>query len=229
MPTLPFDYITILADSAILVFVAYYFFRFNKIEKKLEEKENKSDIEYHKVVDDAFAKERKIIEDATGEAQHIIQDTKYITSSSKEDVDEALAKMIQDIHKDTLETARQFMENYKSSLSQISMRSQADFQEVAKGLAEGLRGEVEAFANSTRQLELDLQKQVKDFHDNLLPNIEKELDEYKKVRMKQTEQTITSIVQKASQEILNRSISLDDHEALIIESLEKAKREGAFD
>ena len=229
MPTLPFDYVNFLADAAILVFVFYYFFRFNKIEKKLEEKENKADTEYHQVVDNALNKERKILDDATGEAEEIIKNAEYVTSSSKDAVDKTLTKLIDEVHNETVMTAKQFMESYTASLNQLSNQSQTDFQVVAKDLAEGLRAQVQTFANSTKQLEIDLQKQVKDFHDNLLPGIEKELDDYKKVRMKQTEQTITSIVQKASQEILNKSISLDDHQKLIIDSLEKAKREGFFE
>ena len=39
---------------------------------------------------------------------------------------------------------------------------------------------------------------------------------------------VIAIIQKASQEILNKSLSLDDHRQLITEALEKAKNEGLF-
>jgi hypothetical protein len=36
-------------------------------------------------------------------------------------------------------------------------------------------------------------------------------------------------VQKASSEMFNKSISTEDHQKLLMESLEKAKSEGVFD
>lgn len=229
MPALFIQYMTFLADFAILLFVGYYFLKLNSKERELEKRENKIDSEYHQVVDNALAKERKIMDDATSEAEHIITGAEYVNKSSKEVVDQALQKMVDQIHTETVETARNFMNSFSASLGQISQQSQRDFQDVAKELEQGLQTQVTDFQNSAKELEVDLQKQIKDFHDTLLPGLEKELDDYKKIRMKQADQTIASIVQKASQEILNKTISLDDHQKLIIESLEKAKKEGIFD
>jgi hypothetical protein len=78
-------------------------------------------------------------------------------------------------------------------------------------------------------LGVDLQKQIKDFHESLLPGLEKELEIYKQVRFKQADQTITEVVQKVAQEILNKSLTVSDHQAIMLEALEKAKKEGVFD
>jgi hypothetical protein len=59
--------------------------------------------------------------------------------------------------------------------------------------------------------------------------MQKELDGYKQSRINQIEQMISRVIQEASQEILNKSISVDDHQKLLMESLEKAKKEGVFD
>jgi hypothetical protein len=77
-------------------------------------------------------------------------------------------------------------------------------------------------------MEAELQKQTATFRDSLLPQMEQELDEYKKIRLQQADRTITQVIQEVSQEILNKSISLDDHQRLLIEALEKAKKEGVF-
>ncbi|HSW87734.1 MAG TPA: hypothetical protein VLF89_02335 [Candidatus Saccharimonadales bacterium] len=210
MFTLPFEIITITADFFIFIFIGYYFFKFSKKEKAIEQKEGKIDTNYHQIVDDALSKERKIIDDATHEADQIIAGAHYLNQASKETVDQALQIMISDIQKEAADTSRNFMTNYQASLQQITVHSIAELQNVVKGL------------------ETDLQKQVKDFHETMLPKMEKELEEYKQVRLKQTDQTITNVIQKVSQEILNKSLSLDDHEHLLVESLEKAKKEGAF-
>jgi len=63
----------------------------------------------------------------------------------------------------------------------------------------------------------------------LIPEIEKELETYKQQRMKSIDQTVMTIIQKASQEIFNKSLSAGDHQSIVIDALEKAKKEGVFD
>ncbi len=74
-----------------------------------------------------------------------------------------------------------------------------------------------------------MRQQSKAIQESMLPALQKELEAYKAMRLKETEQTVQRIVQKASQEILNKSLSLDDHQNLVIQSLEKAKKEGVFE
>jgi F0F1-type ATP synthase membrane subunit b/b' len=228
MNSLPVQLVNLLSSSAILVFVCYYFFRFNKIEKEFEKKEKKVDTEYHRVIDDALEHERKILSDTTDEAEHIINEAKYISSSSKEALEQALQKAVNDILKESLTMGHTYLDSYKSSLNEISEESRKNLQQVTKGFEEDLKRQTEDFRNVARELEGNLQKQISEFHDSLMPNLEKELEAYKAERLKQTDQLVKSIVQKASVEIINKSISLEDHQKLVMDSLEKAKKEGAF-
>ncbi|HUQ84926.1 MAG TPA: hypothetical protein VM077_01255 [Candidatus Limnocylindrales bacterium] len=228
MDTLPFQFITLFANSAILIFVFYYFFKLNAKEKELEKKEGKVDADYHHIVDEALAKERKIIDDATTEAEKIITDTDYASTTDKDQLNLALNKIVEDIKKETAQTGHDLIDHYASTLKVISLHSQENFQDVSKEFEDSLKKQIRDFQDVAKTLETDLQKQIKDFHQSLLPNLQKELEEYKTERIKQTEELVNTITQKAAEEIFNKSISIDDHQKLIIESLEKAKKEGVF-
>ncbi len=210
LPLIYFQIFSITADLLLFVFVGYYLWTLHAKQKELEIRERKSDSDYHHIVEDALAKERQIIDDATTEADQIIAGTEYVNAQSQKTVDQALGKMVEDIKKESLTAAQDFRKSYQASLHQLSNQSLQEFQNVAK------------------ELQTDLQKQVKTFHETLIPKMEKELEEYKQARLKETEQTITSVVQKVSQEVLNKSISIDDHQKLLLESLEKAKQEGVL-
>ena len=158
-----------------------------------------------------FEEERKILEDATAEADQIIAGARHVSQSAKDEVSRALQLMVVDIQKEAMDTAKNFTSNYQLTLKQLSAQSTTDFQEIVKGLKN------------------DLQIQIQQFHQNLLPVLEKQLEDYRTARLAQTEKMVTSIVQKAAPEILNRSLSLEDHRSLVLESLEKAKKAGAFD
>jgi vacuolar-type H+-ATPase subunit H len=211
MPNLLFQFISITADLVIFIFIGFYLWKIRNEEGDLKKKETKADVSYHQIVDDALGKERKIMEDAVSEADKIIVDAEYIKKSSKEIVDQALQQMVAHIQKESIETAGKFMNSYSESLKELATTSLVDFQNVAKGL------------------EGDLQRQIKEFRETLLPDLKKELDDYKQVRLKQSDEIINHVIQKAAQEIMNKSISLEDHQKILADALERAKTEGVFD
>ena len=211
LPVLVFQVVGFLLNLIIACCIIFYFISFRLRAKELEEKEKKVDTNYHHIVDEALAKERKIIDDATTEASHIITQAQNVNVNSKQTIDQAIAKLINDAQTNTTTATQEFKNSYASSLQQMAHESLAGFQKI------------------TQELQQDLQKQIQEFHNTLLPGMQKQLEEYKQSRMKQTEQTITRIVQEVSQDVLNKSISLEEHQKLMNESLEKAKKEGMFD
>src|SRR5260221_7409426 len=194
--------ITIFADIAIFIGVGYYLLQLRNREKKIEKKEEAIDTNYHHVVDEALGKERKILDDATTEADHIITDAKTITTASKQEVNEAIQDLVKDIQKEGHAIAHAFTSEYTTSLKDLTALSLTEYQTIMSDLQTGLK------------------KQIQDFHATLLPQIEKELDAYKKARMKQVDHAVIAIIQKASQEIFNKSLSSQEHQTIIIESLE---------
>lgn len=211
LPSAFFQVMSLIADLVLFIFVGYYLLRLHTKEKDVEKREKKIDTDYHQVVDDALTKERKILDDATQEAEHIIADTQFVSQESKGSIDAALAKMKKDIEHETAVAAQEFRNSYQKELEKIANQSLTEFHSISKELQDSLH------------------KEVMQFHSTLLPSLQKELDEYKQARLKQTEQTIKTIVQKASQEVLNKSLSTDDHQKILIDALDKAKREGMFD
>jgi len=211
LPEVYFQVLILFFDLVILIFAVYYFLQLRSKAKKIEQAETKVDTNYHQIVDDALSRERKILEDAAMEADRIVTNAEYVKQSSKEAIDQALSELVKQIQKESVDTATGFMNDYSSSLKQLATTSLTEFQTIAL------------------ELEGDLQKQIKNFRESLLPNLEKDLEEYKKMRLKQTEEMVTKVVEKASQEVFNKAISLEDHQKLLTDALEKAKAEGVFD
>ena len=218
MPTLPFQIVNLAADLLVFFLAGYYLLKFSKREKELEdrekllrEKEGKIDIDYHQIVDNALTKEKKIIEDATAQAGTIIAKTEFVTQDSKEMVNRALRQMSFDIQKESNDIGRKFVGDYEIFLNNLSTTSLGEFKNTAK------------------EFGTDLEKQIKEFREALLPNIEKEIENYKLERFKAVDKAVNVIIQKVSEKALNKSIPPEDHNNLIVESLEKAKKEGVFD
>lgn len=210
MPELPYQIITIGINILLLIFMIYYIWRLHSKEMDIDRRTHKIDSDYHAVVDDALTKERKIIDDAAHEASQILSGAHYINDQTKASIDQTLQKMVADLGASASNSSRQFLEYYHNSLRQISVNSVTDFQKIMK------------------EMEADYQKQLKDFEQNVLPNMQKDVEAYKEARFKEAEAQVKKIVQKVSQEVLNKALTLDDHERLVLDSLEKAKKEGVF-
>jgi len=206
-----FSSINIATNFILLILLVFYFFYLRIKEKAINKKENKIDSDYHKIIDDALARERKIIGDTTQEADKILASAQYVNESTKEAVNQALQKMIEGLEQRTIQTSHEFVSYYLGNLKELTHQSLGDFTNISK------------------EMETDLRKQIEAFNKTLLPNLEKEISNYRETRMKLIDNSIKTIVQKVSREVLNKSIAVEDHEKLVLESLEKAKAEGIFD
>lgn len=180
-------------------------------EKELEEKEKKLESGYQQVIDNALNKERVILDDATKKANTILSNTQYVSNVSKDALNQALQNMIIGIQREAETSSNNSLTNYKDFLHQIAQKTLLDFQ------------------GSTKKFEDDMQKQMQGFRNSLLPTIQKELEAYKKERIDKADKIINSIIQEVAAKALNKSIPQEDHQKLIIESLEKAQKEGVFD
>ncbi|MGI8419443.1 MAG: hypothetical protein ACR2LN_02250 [Candidatus Levyibacteriota bacterium] len=198
------------ADLIFFLFVAYYLINLHIRERELEKKEKSLDKDYHHVVNNALSKERQIIDDATSEADKILLETQLMSESSQSSVDQALEALLTDLKKDSATAAETYRKAYQESLKQINDQSLRDFQSLS------------------REMHANLQKQVITFHEAMLPTLEKELAAYKATRMQETETLIKKIVQQVTQEMLNKTLTIEDHEKILLVSLEKAKQKGMF-
>ncbi|PIS14644.1 hypothetical protein COT64_01595 [Candidatus Shapirobacteria bacterium CG09_land_8_20_14_0_10_39_12] len=88
-----------------------------------------------------------------------------------------------------------------------------------------------AFVFYQKSLEENMDKNIKILNDNaedfkkaLLSSLEKEIKEQKEEKLKRLSEEIFKVLQEASGEVLNRSLSLSNHEDLVLEALEKAQK-----
>ena len=61
-----------------------------------------------------------------------------------------------------------------------------------------------------------------------LEKINRELDQYRKNRLVEVDDQVRQIILSAAREVLGRSISLSEHEQLVREALDKAKKDKVF-
>jgi hypothetical protein len=210
LPVSVIQFVTVIADIAILIFVFFYILSLRKKEKLIDKEKADADANFQKTVEDSLSKEKKLLEDAAFASNQIITETKYVTDSSKAALEEALQKMEHSLEDEANLSTKDFSKTYSASLQHIATQSLSEFQSII------------------HSMEQELQRQTNDFSATMLPELQKELDSYRQMRLQQADRTINHVIQEVSQEILNKALSIEDHQQLLIEALEKAKKEGIF-
>jgi vacuolar-type H+-ATPase subunit H len=218
MPASFLQVITIAADLMIFVFVGFYLFILQRDKAKLEKQKQdlvarqaNIETEYKKTIENALLKEKKILEDAAQSAGAIIQNTQFVADSARQLIEKALQNMLSQVEKEAASASGQSSQVYKDYLSKLSQQSLDNFQ------------------NLTKKFEEEMQAQMQDYRQTLLAQMQKETEEYKGKKLKEADAKIELVIQKVAQSVLNKSLALDDHKTLIIESLEKSRKEGVFD
>lgn len=244
MPTLLYQVVTLVFNLVIIVFVVFYLLNLRNKEKELDKRANKADHEYEQVIGQSMSQQQQIVQGAysqsnqimsiaTHQANQILAGAQYLSQTTKATLetslqkmvvdtqnagenakitlDQALQKIITDVHREAFDTGKKVTDDHEEKLKQIATNSISGFQNV------------------TNELEIELQKQIREFRQEVLANIEKEVQEYKEAKMRRVDQASVILVQRVSQEVLNKSLTVIDHENLVIRSLDKAKKEGIFD
>lgn len=158
----------------------------------------------------ASQKVEKIIEQATEKSQQILLETDYLTAGQVKMLESALSE----IREDNLRA----LQNTVDRLASIAQKSLEREESV---LTEKYLAEMEKTWSA-------LNKKLQDKTEQLLNQFAQDTQEYKEARIGELDKEISRQVLLISAKVLNRSIPLDQHNELVVEALEQAKKEGLF-
>jgi len=220
-PIIFFDMIaSILILSAVLAGVIFYFSRrIKKLHNAIPTN----------IMDDAREKALRIIDDANGKALDIITKTNMSADIASENLNEqtmhAALLQIKQLEKATAE----FSKLYSQTLQDLRSKNIEILQNVSQAIETNASEEIKSFRKSVEQLTVSSETLVKKKIDSDYEIVKKEIGSYKESELKKINDGIYTLLEKISRIVIGKALNLSDHEDLIMKSLEKAKKEGAFE
>lgn len=218
-----------LSTTGIVVLAAlifcYYMYR---KEKKIEEKSMHVSQNYDQLVQEAKAKAKAIIDQAGMEAATILaqsQNTKLNLDMKSEET----FKKITDEQMQLLRTnSEEYFRSYTSSLEEVKHHYASLLEQMLADIRDSTQKEIQELKailkNQLTQSQGSVTKQMQD--DFMKAQIE--INEYKKHELERIDKSMNDLLIRVSEEILGKMIPIRDHQQLIIDSLEMAKKEGMF-
>ena len=228
-PIIFFDMAAAIIVLAIaLIAVVYYL---SKVTKTLETNFNMKDENFKKdasLLNDTREKAVKIIDDANNQALDIVSKVTLTTDAAYDNFKAEISHVSSSQIKEFQKTTSDFSKVYSQILQELKMKNVEIFQNVSKDIETNTMKEIGNFRESMQKLTVSAQKEVEEKINADSELSKKEIENYKKEQIEKFDTQIYGMLEKISKLVLGKTLSLSDHENLIQQSLEKAKKEGLF-
>lgn len=167
-----------------------------------------------------------ILEEARNEAIKIVANANLFKDSTEKQFDQEL-KRIQEAQVKTLEKLSYDILNvYQKELVDLKEHNIKTMDIISKDIENSTVAELKDFKEILKKETFESQKIVEAKIEDAYKIAQKEIEDYKIERIKKVEGQIYDIIKIVSTLVLGKSINLDEHEQLVIDALEKAKKEG---
>lgn len=211
---------TIALSIVVIILIASYATILKKHDILLKESE-RIKLQEHK-------KELQILEDARAKAAKILADAHFVDNNAKNEFQEQLKTVSLNEVKDFEKVAVTLLEAYKKELEGLKANTIKIASNITKDIESNTEAELEDFKETLKKETYESQKIVEQKIEGQYLQTEKELETYRQERIKKVEDEIYNIIQNVAKAVLGKAISLEDHEQLIIDALNKAKEEGVL-
>lgn len=180
-------------------------------------------------LDDTGNKAAKIIDEANSRALDIINKATLSTDIASENFNKEITN-IASLQVKTFEKATSdFTKLYTQVLQDLKTKNIELFQNISKDIEVNTISQIKNFKESMEELTVSSEKLVKKKIDTDYETLRKEIEAYKEDKRKKIDDEIYRVLERVSKLALGKALNLSEHEDLIKESLEKAKKEGVFE
>lgn len=181
-----------------------------------------------KIIEEAHEKANKILTDAENRANEIIYKSEYIKTDFVKNLEGSLATLEDSALKVFKDTSAEFYTKYKEVLDRENADNLSKIHETLESIKKISESQLEEFSKSLKKESLDSQVFISTKIQEQLDQVNKEIDEYKKKHMGIINSSINTIVEKVAERAIGRSLQIEDHEKLVLEAFDEAKKDTAL-
>lgn len=228
MENLPVINIFFMAIILILLGSFAFLYSIYKRQEEFEHKEEHLLSDYKTVMRHAHQKARHMINKTTEQAETMLEQTHKMDTSALEDLENTLAKVInQHIYTLDRHTDEAFAV-YKKALADVKDMYLKELKESVDGFKQGAQTELADFKTMLTKETITSQEFIGKKITDEFEIAQKEIADYKAKQLGKIDAQINTMVQQVSLAVLKQAISAKQHEELITQALEQAKKEGLF-
>lgn len=216
-----FVVVGVLGFLVILFALMYFKVRedLDKSQQKLKETETQAENKEVAVVvvEQAQQEARRVIQEASNKASDILKESRYLSDKVKTTLEADLSRLPQ---------AQEDI--YRQVFKKVGDEAIGILQRVAEDMKMQAQQQTRDFGLTLqKQAELS-QEDVKKSIDSVYEHLEEDVNKYKSQRFAQIDRAVHRVIEDIVREVLGRAISAQEHEQLILQALDEARRSNAL-
>ncbi len=219
---------TLLSLIALLAVIFIYGFILWRKDQELREQRKLLDKKMATLLVDAEKQAKKQIQEATDQAGHIIKEALTLKDTIAQDLEKSYQQLLSHHQKNTEQALRDLEVQQLKLLEQTRDEYKSTTTTILKEFHEKGEQILAVFADTMKEEVIKAHIGVEEKIDTEYSQIKKEIADYKQHQIDTIRQSVKDIVSSVSQEVIAQTISTDDHEKLVIDALERAKKEHFF-
>lgn len=224
----PYILISFIGALVLIVFtIAYLYYLYTK-EREFQSKEQEVNQNTSKIIEEAQSKANEIVQRAVEKAQNTIEQTEYLRADLVKNLEANLNQLASRTLQLFKANSQNVDQEYKSLFENTKQEYVTKINNTLKSLEQIAGSELDEFSKNLKKETLDSQVFIGARINEEFEKKQKEIEEYKSQRLKAIDENINKIIAKVAQNVLGRAIPLEEHEQLVLDALEKAKKEEVF-
>lgn len=177
------------------------------------------------VLDEARQRAVKIIQEANEKAQHILTGSSELDEAAKQMVLQKLQTLAQQESRTFDRSTEDITKAYAEMLAKLRQDHINMLNTLSKDIEQKALGEIQQFTNTLEQGTVGTQKLLEQKMQEEYKTLLEQLALYKEQRMAKIDDAIYKVIQMVAVEVIGKTLTLEDHQQLVLEALSNAKQE----
>lgn len=206
----------------------YSFFELRKLHKKMRHSKLAEEKRWREIEAKAQKDYQEILETANKKAEEIIQNSTRISFDISSSLKQTVGKALLD-HKSSLDTTSLTLTSkYAGELEEINKYNLKLLTNVYKDIEIDAKTKFEEYQKILEEQTFKAEEQAKLRIEEEYAKLEIELAQARERKISELNDKVNNLVESISKEVISKSLDSSTQATLIIESLEKARKEGAI-
>ena len=180
------------------------------------------------MLNEARNKAVRIIDEANNKALDVIEKAGLFANITNDNFNKELKAFAERELNSFEKATSDFITIYESVLNDLKSRNVEIFQKISNNIEITTLEEIKKFKRIIEQETIYSQKMISKKIDHEYSLAQKDIEVYKQDKLNMIDDKIYEILERIAKIVIGKALDLSDHEELIIQSLEEAKKKAIF-
>lgn len=175
------------------------------------------------ILNDTKKQSFEALRSAHTQADTIVLEARQLTKDAQVDFKDALDKMIDNHNQSLMDISTKILQEFKNTLGAESVTTIANYTSASDEIKKEVLLHVKEYSEVLRQHTLETEAVMKASLEKDMTDIKDRLKAYEDLHMRKVDERVFSILTLVSKDVLGQTMSLSDHEDLVLRLLAEAK------